>query len=150
MADQIIGALDKLEVDKISPKAAVVLWGHVKEDGNRRRLYLSLDFDEYIDLDKEDVIARVDLFSASQVLAGSLVWVNSSAPVARVHVETAQEEADFLKGAIARGFLSEFHVTSMLGVASLAQGVIDPGSGGGCGTGATYTHCERPSTPGKL
>jgi hypothetical protein len=156
MADSVVGAVNSIETTNgLNPADCVMLWGHLRPDptsgSNLFRLYLSLDFIEYVEFDKGEVKGQVDLFGADQPLAGTLVWLKKAASVARkrldkavqtIQVETAEQEGEFLTGAIARGFLSQFHAFPMLGLDQLNKKSTDPGSGGGCGTGSPLSTCQ--------
>ncbi|HYO48869.1 MAG TPA: hypothetical protein VEW94_03370 [Chloroflexia bacterium] len=162
----ITGLLDLLRVqstqDCTGPTFAnyVMLWGYLYEgpcdcsDKKRRknkeekdatwRLYLSLDFKEYIEFNEDSFIKQIDLFTASQPLAGSLVWIKKDAPVRRIREKTAEDEADFLQGAITSGSLGSSSPSTMfgLGMTALLRRSRDPGTGGGCGTGGAFSSCE--------
>lgn len=116
------------------------------------RLYLSLDFNEYLEFNVRGFAKQIDLFTDANPLAGSLVWLRRTATVRHVREEKAEDEARFLQGAIARGFLGTSGTTgpsTMLGLASFASRPTDPGSGGGCGTGAFFSGCEIRDPRGK-
>ncbi|HYP41908.1 MAG TPA: hypothetical protein VEX13_16240 [Chloroflexia bacterium] len=130
----------------------VMLWGYLYKDPcdctgeqDTWRLYLSLDFKEYIEFNHRSFAKQIDLFTDAQPLAGSLVWIRRSATVRRVREERAEDEADFLQGAISRGFLGGASGPSSilgLGLNALSRKSADPGSGGGCGTGGAFSSCE--------
>ena len=124
----------------------VMLWGYLFENPYSAKswwLYLSLNFDEYIEFAEDSKgLKKVDLFSDVHPLAGTLVWIQKDATVRRVREETAQQESDFLKGKIARGFLSGSGASSLVGFAGSVNGQADPGSGGGCGSGSPSAVCE--------
>ncbi|HEX9990120.1 MAG TPA: hypothetical protein VGE45_16805 [Chloroflexia bacterium] len=139
----------------------VMLWGYLYEgpcdcsDKKKKkapeekdatwRLYLSLDFKEYLEFSEDAFIKQIDLFTDAQPLAGSLVWIKKDETVKHVRERTAEDEADFLQGAIANGFLGTSGPSSIKGLAvlsgKLSGKVVDPGSGGGCGTGAATSIC---------
>jgi hypothetical protein len=141
MADNVSTTADTIEPAGFHAGDCTILWGHLRVDPINAlayRLYLSIQLNEYLSILQGDVVAQVDLFSADQPLAGSLVWLQKGTPIARVLEETADQEGDLLKGAITRGFLSGFQAGSILGLADVTKKSIDPTSGGGCGTGAAF------------
>jgi hypothetical protein len=160
ISEPVTGLLDILygqssqDVDCAAPTFGdyVMLWGYLYKDPcdcsgeeDTWRLYLSLDFKEYIQFNHRSFAKQIDLFTDAQPLAGSLVWIKRTATVRRVREEKAEDEADFLQGAIARGFLGASGSSSILGLgmtATLRGEPVDPGSGGGCGTGGAFSSCE--------
>jgi len=124
----------------------VVLWGYLDPSPDIRgdvRLYLSMQLDEYLQISKDAIAASISLRSGYRPLAGSLVWVKSGALIKRVTEETSDKEADFFKGAIAKGFLQTMNVSSWLGLDDLTKSAAEPGSGGGCGSGAVTPPCPH-------
>ena len=147
MKDPIIDALFEIRTTKDEkPKDCAVLWGHVSPDPDSpstlTRLYLTLNMDEYLVIRTDDILHQIPLYNTYHVLGGTLVYVLKETEVARVREETAQQESDFLKGKIARGFLSGSGASSLIGFASSVTGPAEPGSGGGCGSGSPSAACE--------
>lgn len=70
-------------------------------DGRAWRLYLTIDLDEYIEIDESQILHSVTFEGAQYPLGGALVWVRRNARLKRVGSRTIEGQADFLRGEIA-------------------------------------------------
>ena len=87
------------------PVVSVRGWlGHSNMDA-KWRLYLSQDFDEYVEFDAADVVDSRPV-TENVDLAGSVVWLRKGAVVQYTEISTRQIQADFLQGGITDGYLA--------------------------------------------
>ena len=65
------------------------------------RVYLTLDFDEYIEVPQESIVHATSVSEdVTKGPPGTCVWVKKDANVTHVSVQSTQEQAKFLEGAI--------------------------------------------------
>ncbi|MBI4363915.1 MAG: hypothetical protein HY568_00640 [Candidatus Latescibacteria bacterium] len=63
------------------------------------RLYLTLDFDDYIEFNEDqDYIASVPLETPQNPVAGTLVWIKATSELRRVSTASRRGQVDFLRG----------------------------------------------------
>lgn len=102
-------------------------------DGRTWRLYLTIDLDDYIEIDESQILHSIAIEGSQHPLGGTLVWVRRSAKLKRVGVRSVEAQADFLRGEIVKEHL-----------ALAARGGPVAGAKPPVGTGAmctSYTGC---------
>lgn len=70
-------------------------------DGKNWRLYLSLDFNDYLEIPQDALIDQKLLASDAYPLAGHIVWVDAGVNLRRIGINVREAQADFLRGEIA-------------------------------------------------
>jgi len=103
MADQNPDALAaELVPDPTKLPDLVVLSGYLGTSTRAgfSRLYVDLNFSEFVELADADVLARRSVPADQDPLGRTVLWVKRSAPLLRATVSSAQEHAAFLKGEI--------------------------------------------------
>jgi hypothetical protein len=70
------------------------------------RLYLTLDLDDYIEMDEAQILHSVSFEGSQFPLGGSLVWVRRTAKLKRVAHQSTEAQADFLRGQIAMEYIA--------------------------------------------
>jgi len=70
-------------------------------DGRTWRLYLTVDLDDYIEIDDSQILHSVAYEGSQYQLGGALVWVRRTAKLKRVAARSTEAQADFLRGEIA-------------------------------------------------
>jgi hypothetical protein len=87
----------------------VVLRGYLGESTRAgfSRLYVNLNFTEYVEVADEDVLARRSLAANQDPLSGTVLWVKRNATLLRAAVCLAQEYAAFLHGEITASALRQ-------------------------------------------
>jgi len=70
-------------------------------DGRTWRLYLTVDLDDYIEIDDSQILHSVAYEGSQYPLGGALVWVRRTAKLKRVAARSTEAQADFLRGEIA-------------------------------------------------
>jgi hypothetical protein len=107
--------------------------GHAHDplNKNNRRLYLTLQFNEYIEFRSEDVVIFRDL--GGQPLDGMIMWLKRDASIKHVRMETLDLQRNFLQGNMGSSGASQ-------GFSPAGQGQL--GGGGSfltCGGGSFLT-----------
>ncbi|MGH7507162.1 MAG: hypothetical protein ACRELX_16020, partial [Longimicrobiales bacterium] len=69
------------------------------------RLYLTAEFDEYVEFRDEDVENTEQLPEEQSSLGGLRVWIRKGATLEHTHITSHQVQAEFLRGGIASRFL---------------------------------------------
>jgi hypothetical protein len=67
-------------------------------DGRTWRLYLTIDLDEYIEIEETQILHSVTFEGSQYPLGGSLIWVRRTAKLKHVGVQTIEAQAGFLRG----------------------------------------------------
>jgi hypothetical protein len=109
--DQKTGKKDPLEEHDVvkrlvketrSPSETTMFMGYVgKSDSNDTyRLYLNLDFTEFIDIPKKSIRNAVGVSESIIPFGGTCIWVEKTAVLKYVHIESTSQQAEFLKGDI--------------------------------------------------
>ena len=82
------------------PIDVIRIKGYVgKSDSNDTiRLYLNLNFNEYVEVNKSDIVHAEETDDIEQ--GGTCIWINSKAEITRVKVESTKEQARFIEGQI--------------------------------------------------
>lgn len=100
-----------LQLDFVNGPQARAFFGFLKRSPDHQasrlwRLYLSLDFDDYIEINEgTDLLGSVSLETPQNPLGGTIVWVKRTAILRRVGVELRQVQADFLRGELTAQYL---------------------------------------------
>jgi hypothetical protein len=103
-------------VDDVSLQNSLVLWGYLKNLNDRYwRLYLTPEFDEYVDIQKSagegsgDYVHHVHATTSStdSPLAGTYVWVKRNARLLHTKARPSEELARFLQGDITLDYLPQ-------------------------------------------
>lgn len=151
-ADTFEATLKEIIKSEDSPAEVIPLWGYPVQDTNRGLLYLylNLQFTEYVVINvgksganSADVAHRQDLSSESSPLAGSIVWVRSSARMRYVRVTNAAQVAGMLQGQIQQAMQGRgASALPLMGASGTpGAGFGEAGSYGGCGTGNITPGC---------
>ncbi|MEO8286038.1 MAG: hypothetical protein ABI670_06345 [Chloroflexota bacterium] len=84
------------------PQDLVVFWGYAAnaERPECARLYLNIQFNEYIEFEKADMVFSKDMGQANEPLSGIVVWLKKNSPVKHVRVQTLDLQRGFLQGDI--------------------------------------------------
>lgn len=99
--------VEKLVRDPSRPGARLVSGYVGKSDREGRwRIYLNLEFSEYLEVSKEDVLHSERLAEETSA-SGTWVWVKEDARVEHVRTRPKQARAEFLRGDIASAFLGD-------------------------------------------
>src|SRR4051812_11166809 len=89
------------------PENVTILCGYIGKSSSEDtvRLYISLDFNEYYEIKKDDVAASRDVTEDVIPFGGTCLFVKSDAEVNHIYVESTKEQAKFLGGAISESFV---------------------------------------------
>jgi hypothetical protein len=81
--------------------------GYVGKSGSRDviRLYLNLNFDEYVDIPRESILHASSVSEDVIEGGGTMLWIKKEQKITHVRVESTTTEAEFLKGSIAEDYL---------------------------------------------
>jgi hypothetical protein len=92
----------KLVPDPTKLPDVVVLRGYLGKStrAGYSRLYVTVSFNEYVEVADEDVLAKRSLAADEDPLGGTVLWVKRDATLLRATVCLAQEHAAFLTGEI--------------------------------------------------
>jgi hypothetical protein len=134
------------------PVDTVVLWGYlVSRDDRHWRLYLTPEFNEYVDFLKDTdgpapYVHHVPVTNSP--VGGSIVWIRRSARLRHTVVRSATEVADFLRGQINVNFLAQTGIGNAF-IQSVQHGQqrgrVNANAsiiGGGCGS-AAFPPCKE-------
>ena len=86
---------------------AAVLTGFLgdSDESGRSRLYLTPQFDQYVEFDAEDALHSQPLTTDESGLGGSAVWLKAGARVRLARTVSHEVQAEFLQGGITAGFM---------------------------------------------
>ena len=96
------------------------LLGHGTAD-DTWRLYLTQQFEEYVEFDSSDVV-HSEAVNEATPMDGTRVWVRADAHLQYTQVATRQVQADFLQGGITSAHLARAGAASFGSVADLETG----------------------------
>jgi hypothetical protein len=102
-----------LKLDFVNGPQTRAFFGFLKRSPDHQnsglwRLYLTLDFDDYIEIhETNDLLGYVSLETLQNPIGGTIVWVRKSALLRRVGVESRHVQADFLRGQLASQYLGQ-------------------------------------------
>ena len=122
--------------DPSSPRAKLVS-GYLGKSSRRGywRIYLTLDFSEYVEVAARDILHTESLGSADA--SGSWVWIKDDAKMELVKPDDESSEARFLKGAIASKYIGN----------SLFGDLVGFGGAAGVGLPKTFSVTECATCP---
>ena len=91
--------------DPSSPRAKLVS-GYLGKSARRNywRIYLTLDFSEYVEVAAKDILHTESLGTPNA--SGSWVWIKGDAKLEHVKPDSESTEAQFLKGSIASRYIA--------------------------------------------
>ena len=69
------------------------------------RIYLNLNFNEYVEIVKSDILHVEELSTDDLEHGGTCVWIRKDAEITNVKTESLKQQAQFLEGEIARAQL---------------------------------------------
>ena len=93
--------------DPARQQPAAVLTGFLgdSDESGRSRLYLTPQFDQYVEFDAEDALHSQPLTTDESGLGGSAVWLKAGARVRLARTVSHEVQAEFLQGGITAGFM---------------------------------------------
>ena len=99
--------LTKKLVKDGKPVDYLCIKGYVgKSDSNDVvRIYLNLNFNEYVEIAKSDILHAEELSTDDLEHGGTCVWIRKDAEITNVKTESLKQQAQFLEGEIARAQL---------------------------------------------
>jgi hypothetical protein len=112
-------------------------------DGRAWRLYLTIDLDDYIEIDESQILHSITFEGPQYPLGGALVWVRRTARLTRVGARSTQGQADFLRGEI----MEENFARSARSVGVAGTWKPPVGTGAAC---TSYTGCAPCLTSGPI
>lgn len=113
--------VDRLMPDPSQPQSLTVLSGFLGQSPQEGhwRLYLTLTLDKYVEIPEEDIVHSQSLGPEQSAVGGTIIWVRSTSPLQYTRITSHQIQAEFLQGAITRGFRTR--------AAGFPAGVVRPG-----------------------
>lgn len=124
--NKLVGDIKEGVWDSRVPRNMVAIWGFPansdREDYNR--LYLSLNFDEYLEFPHSGLVHVEDAGGPDNPFSGSMVWLRRDTPVEHVRVSALDLQRGFLQGGIAGSYLGG---VQNAGVSSAHAGTIGGG-----------------------
>lgn len=80
----------------------VRLSGYVgrSEDNDLVRLYLNLNFDEFVDVKKSDILHAEELSPNDIEMGGTCIWIKKESEIEHVKTQAIKQQAQFLDGEI--------------------------------------------------
>jgi hypothetical protein len=70
------------------------------------RLYTSLEFNEYIEIKKEDIAAMRNVNDDVILFGGTAIFVDNTCEIKRVRIDTTKQQAMFLSGKVSESFIT--------------------------------------------
>ena len=123
-------------------------------DKAKWRLYLGLDFDDYLEIPQDALIEQRALATRSNPLAGTVVWIRAGAVLRRVTVSVREAQAEFLRGEIVAENLARASMSIPSPGQQPTTGTSDPTmcrpcfsypGGSTCPGGTLSIFCSRPT-----
>jgi hypothetical protein len=131
--------------------------GYLRQAPDKKgwRLYLSLDFNDYIEIPPDSLIDQRSLATEANPLGGTVVWVHAASVLRRVSISIREAQAEFLRGEIVERNLSragtswtipeqpELPTVMSMCQMCLSRGPVCPGptQAGGCNPTAPTRNC---------
>jgi len=78
------------------------------------RLYLNKQFNEYIQVKKNDILHAEELSEEELEFGGTCIWVRKDAELTKVKIDSEKQQARFMEGEIARAQLSPEYVSKAI------------------------------------
>jgi hypothetical protein len=127
------------------PQNLVVIWGFPAHSGrdDYDRLYLSLNFNEYIEFPHSGLVHVEDAGGPENPFSGAMIWLRRDTPVDHFHIQRLDLERTFLQGGIAGSVMGS--APNMAGNANAPAGPAAGGSTLVCTGGSTLV-CAGGST----
>lgn len=69
------------------------------------RLYTSLEFNEYLEFKKEDIVAMKNVNDDVLLFGGTAIFVENTCEIKRVRTDTTKQQAMFLSGKVSEGLI---------------------------------------------
>jgi hypothetical protein len=94
--------VDRIMPDPSQLEGLTTLSGFLSrtQQQGRWRLYLTPSFDEYVELEEEDIVYGRALPESASALGGTWLWVRSSASLRYTRITSREIQAEFLMGTI--------------------------------------------------
>ena len=73
------------------------------------RLYTNLEFNEYFEINKNDILHKEEVPTEEMEFGGTRIWIDGDSAIKQVYMEVIQEQAKFLTGRISRGYIKRRH-----------------------------------------
>lgn len=146
--DPLVG---EIVSDPDCPVDAKLIVGLAGDSGkpNRCRLYLTLEFDNYVEFELEDVVSSKKIRNDESEIQVTAIWLNRNAKIQQSKVRTREVQARFLTGSVASKYAGRqsagrnpFGGPQVLGPLSiLCDGTLGSflGGGGGCAQVGGYS-----------
>jgi hypothetical protein len=92
-----------------NPPNLVMLIGYIGESKSqdRVRLYLNLNFDEYVEVLRKDIRHTKEADKDMIEFGGTCIWVDKTATITHTKLQASEVRAEFLKGTISTSYLRE-------------------------------------------
>jgi hypothetical protein len=89
------------------PGNVTVLCGYIGKSGSEDvvRLYTDLEFGEYLEIKKDDILASKEVSDEVIPFGGTCIFVDDNAEIRRVRIETTKQQAMFLGGKVSETFV---------------------------------------------
>jgi hypothetical protein len=146
----------KIVTEAGQPGNAVMLVGYVGKSGSNDivRLYLNLNFDEYVDINRADILHAAEAPQDVLTFGGTYIWCKKDAHLNHVYVESNKLQAKFLEGSLSQAltrpspsqsedFFASAIPRSFEEVAFCPRPTHPPG----CGIRSEEIPCPRPTNP---
>jgi hypothetical protein len=90
----------------VLPQDLALFWGFAADAGREgyARLYLNLQFNEYIEFETSAIVFSKDLGGQDRPFSGIAVWLRRSTTIQHVRVESLDLQRNFLQGTIPPAF----------------------------------------------
>jgi hypothetical protein len=100
LAKTIIGEADKAG-------SVLRLSGYIGKSKSNRiiRLYLNLNFDEYVEIPKDSIIYATTTPPGVLEFQGTYLWINRDTDITYTHIDIKKEQLNFLRGRLSRKYL---------------------------------------------
>jgi hypothetical protein len=148
-------------IEKLAPgdgpaQDVMAVWGFLKEsatDKNSWRLYLNIEFTEYLEFHKEYYVHHQILATEQNPLGGMMVWVQRNADIRYTNTQPQVREAGFLQGNIAGTLMPQVGPQGIPGAFAggfrpgAQRGPASPGCSGMSGCGLPLSPTNTPCPP---
>lgn len=108
--------LSKKLVKDGQPVDYLCIKGYVgKSDSDETvRLYLNKEFNEYIQVKKNDILHAEEISEEELEFGGTCIWVRKDAELTKVKIDSKKQQARFMEGEIARAQLRPEYVSKAI------------------------------------
>jgi hypothetical protein len=99
--------VDKIVRDINNPGNVTVLCGYIGKSGSEDivRLYTNLEFGEYFEIKREDILASKEVSDDVIPFGGTCIFVDDNTEIRRVRIETTKQQAMFIGGKVSETFV---------------------------------------------